>query len=156
MGVEIERKFLVVSDDWRADVRRSEPMRQLYLASHDGCSIRLRIAAGSASLNIKGRTLGARRLEYEYPVPLEDARSMWDGLGGPSVEKVRHFVEAGGHTWEIDEFGGANAGLIVAEIELSGEDEVFARPAWVGEEVTEDFRYYNVCLAERPWPEWRG
>ncbi len=155
MGVEIERKFLVASDAWRPQVRRSEPTRQMYLASHEGCSIRVRIAAGRASLNIKGRTLGARRLEYEYPVPLEDAHSMWDGLGGPSIEKIRHIVEVGGHTWEVDEFGGANAGLVVAEIELSAEDEAFARPEWIGEEITEDFRYYNVCLAERPWGEWR-
>jgi len=155
MGVEIERKFLVTSDAWRPHVLRSEPMRQMYLASHEGCSIRVRIGAGRASLNIKGRTLGARRLEYEYPVPLEDADSMWSELGGASIEKVRHFLEIGGHTWEIDEFGGANDGLVVAEIELSREDEAFARPDWLGAEVTGDFRYYNVCLAERPWPEWR-
>jgi adenylate cyclase len=155
MGVEIERKFLVISDAWRARVRRSEPMRQMYLASHEGCSIRVRIAGESASLNIKGRTLGARRLEYAYPLPMEDALSMWSGLGGPGIEKVRHFLEVGGHTWEIDEFGGANEGLVVAEVELSAEDEAFVRPDWVGDEVTGDFRYYNVCLAERPWPGWR-
>lgn len=156
MGVEIERKFLVTSQAWRPAVRRSVRMRQLYLASHDGCSIRVRIADDRASLNIKGRTLGAKRLEYEYPVPFEDAVSMWEGLGGPEVEKTRHYVEFGGRTWEVDEFAGPNAGLVVAEIELESEDADFERPPWLGQELTDDFRYYNLSLAERPWKEWGG
>jgi adenylate cyclase len=155
MPVEIERKFLVTSDAWRRSVDRSEPMCQLYLSSHEGCSIRVRIAAGQASLNIKGRTVGAVRPEYEYPVPMADARSMFEGIGGPRVEKIRHYVKFGGHTWEVDEFAGPNAGLVVAEIELDSEHAGFPRPPWVGREVTGDFRYYNVWLAERPWPEWR-
>jgi adenylate cyclase len=155
MAVEIERKFLVTSDAWRLSVDRSEPMSQLYLASHEGSSIRVRVAGGQASLNIKGKTVGAVRLEYEYPVPMADARSMFAGLDGPRVEKTRHYVEFGGHTWEVDEFAGPNAGLVVAEIELDSEHADFPRPAWVGREVTGDVRYYNAWLAERPWPEWR-
>lgn len=155
MGVEIERKFLVTSDAWRDGVTRAEAMAQQYLASDEGCSIRVRIAAERATLNIKGRTVGPQRLEYEYEVPLEDARSMFEGLGGPRIEKTRHYVEFAGRTWEIDEFAGANAGLVVAEIELESGGGTFDRPDWVGAEVTDDHRYYNACLAVRPWPEWR-
>lgn len=155
MGIEIERKFLVASDAWRARVARSEPMCQQYLASHEGCSIRVRLVGGRANLNVKGRTLGAKRLEFEYAIPLEDAREMLEHLGGPRIEKTRHYVEVDGRTWEVDEFGGANAGLVVAEIELPGEDASFTVPDWAGREVTGDWRYYNVSLAERPWPEWR-
>ncbi len=154
MGVEIERKFLVNSDDWRASVARSEPMSQAYLASHDGCSIRIRLAGEAAQLNIKGRTVGARRLEFEYPVPREDAEAMLNGLGGPRVEKTRHYIPAGDLTWEVDEFSGDNAGLVVAEIELPAEDASFPRPDWLGKEVTGDERYYNMALAQCPYRQW--
>lgn len=154
MGVEIERKFLVASDQWRDSVVRSEPMSQAYLASHDGCSIRVRLAGDTAHLNIKGRTIGARRLEFEYPIPVTDAEAMLEGLGGPRVAKTRHYIPAGDLTWEVDEFAGDNSGLVVAEIELPDEDASFPRPAWLGEEVTGDERYYNMALAQRPYRHW--
>lgn len=159
MGVEIERKFLLTSDQWRGAVQSSQRMVQGYLAGDDGASVRVRIAGHEARLNIKGRTLGARRLEFEYPVPVVDAEVMLAELAGRQVlAKTRHYVHHEGHRWEIDEFEGDNAGLIVAEIELEDELESFVRPPWLGEEVTENARYYNVCLVDAPyasWPEYR-
>ena len=155
MAIEIERKFLVASAAWRPEVRRSQPMVQAYLASHPGCSIRVRIAGDDARLNIKGHTIGASRAEFEYPLPIADARELVATLGGPVVEKTRHHVQYAGRDWEVDEFAGANAGLIVAEVELDQEAEEFARPPWVGREVTGDPRYYNMALAAHPWREWR-
>lgn len=154
MAVEIERKFLLRSDAWRERVERSEAMSQFYLANGPATSIRIRIAGASAWLNIKGRTIGARRLEFEYPVPLKDARQMQAAFEGPRIDKTRHYLRVGQHRWEVDEFHGDNAGLVVAEIELGAEDEIFARPGWLGAEVTDDVRYYNVSLAERPWQDW--
>jgi adenylate cyclase len=154
VGLEIERKFLVEGSAWRTQARRSTPMSQFYLATRPECSIRVRIAGGQATLNIKGSTIGASRPEFEYPLPLDDARAMLACLGGPSVEKTRHWVEHCAHTWEVDEFGGANARLVVAEIELSDTQEAFERPVWLGREVTNDARYYNMALAERPWSDW--
>lgn len=155
MGTEVERKFLVTSGAWRPAVRCSEPMVQVYLASDPACSIRVRIAGDAAHLNIKGRTIGASRPEFEYPIPLTDATEMMHTFGGPSVEKVRHHVEYDGWEWEVDEFSGANEGLVVAEIELDQEDDAFAPPPWLGREVTGDARYYNMTLAAHPWREWR-
>jgi adenylate cyclase len=154
MAVEIERKFLVRSDAWRNAVTRSDAMTQFYLASVPQLSIRLRIVGERATLNIKGRTVGRRRMEFEYPVPLADARALGELADGPRIEKLRHYLPAGRRTWEIDEFLGDNAGLVVAEIELQFEDEPIDQPDWLGREVTGDARYYNVCLAERPWREW--
>jgi adenylate cyclase len=128
-------------------------MVQAYLGG-ERCSIRVRIEGEEAFLNLKSRDLGTRRLEFEYPVPLEEAEHMLAAFGGQQVAKTRHFVERGGHTWEIDEFSGDNAGLVVAEIELAAEDEAFERPDWIGAEVTMDPRYYNVNLARTPFRDW--
>jgi|SRR5688572_29747728 adenylate cyclase len=154
MPREIERKFLLKSDEWRSQVRQSRPMSQGYLASGARSSVRVRIAGHEAWLNIKAGGLVAFRHEYEYPVPLDEARELLALADGPLIDKTRHFVEHGGMTWEIDEFHGQNLGLVVAELELESEDAAFARPPWLGIEVTELRRYYNVCLVTHPYRAW--
>lgn len=153
MAIEIERKFLLRDGRWRAAVERSTRMVQAYLGG-ERCSIRVRIEGEAAFLNLKSKQIGSRRLEYEYPVPLADAEQMLVAFGGQQVAKTRHYVNHAGHLWEIDEFDGDNRGLLVAEIELDAEDEAFERPAWLGTEVTEQTRYYNVSLALSPFAGW--
>jgi adenylate cyclase len=157
MPVEIERKFLVDGDAWRALVRRREYFAQGYLATSERCSVRVRVGDGRAWLNLKGRLQGATRLEYEYEVPVAAANEMLDQLCALGrVDKWRHWVPHAGHEWEVDEFLGDNAGLVVAELELADEAESFVRPSWLGPEVTEDLRYLNTNLAIQPyrgWPE---
>jgi adenylate cyclase len=116
--------------------------------------VRVRIAGGGARLNMKAGGLVASRLEYEYAIPVADARELLALADGPLIDKTRHFVEHGGMTWEVDEFHGDNSGLVVAELELTREDEPFARPPWLGKEVTEFSRYYNVCLVKHPYKAW--
>lgn len=155
VGTEIERKFLVNSEAWRAAATRAVSMRQGYLASSPASSVRVRIEGDEARLNIKSATLGISRTEYEYPIPLEDALEILETLcGDATVTKTRHFVEHAGHVWEVDEFSGPNAGLVVAELELESASETFARPPWLGEEVSHDRRYYNVCLIDHPYCDW--
>ena len=161
MGIEIERKFLVVGDDWRAAAQRVVPMAQGYLndlAMVDSgamqASVRVRIEGDAAFLNIKSREAGPSRQEFDYEIPVADARALLALCVGGIVEKRRHYVQRAGHLWEIDEFLGDNAGLVVAEIELDAVDEVFARPAWLGAEVTDQTRYYNLALASHPYAQW--
>jgi len=155
MPVEIERKFLLANDDWRDEVARSSRIRQGYLGKLDKASVRIRVAGDSANINVKSATLGMRRMEYEYEIPLGEAEEMLDQLcEQPQVDKTRFIVERGAHVWEIDEFYADNTGLIVAEVELNSETEVFEKPAWLGEEVTEDPRYYNVNLIKHPFKNW--
>ena len=151
---EIERKFLLKNDAWRSQARESRLMSQGYLASTDRVSVRVRIAGNEAWLNIKSGGLVASRQEYEYPVPLDEARELLALAEGPLIEKTRYLVEHGGLTWEVDEFHGANTGLVVAEVELENEDSSFVRPPWLGTEVTELRRYYNVCLVSHPYRAW--
>jgi adenylate cyclase len=156
VAIEIERKFLLRDERWRAQVQRAEVMRQGYLAGSAHCSVRIRLTDRDARLNIKSATLGITRTEFEYVVPGADAEIMLRALCGTrTLEKTRHYVMHEGHEWEIDEFSGANAGLVVAELELGSADEVFARPPWLGEEVSHDPRYYNSCLVEHPYSAWR-
>ncbi len=161
MAIEIERKFLVRDDGWRTGADAGTRYRQGYLTGMPGesglrSSVRVRIAGDRAELNIKSAELGIRRLEYQYEIPVADAEEMLDRLCiGHTVEKVRHHVRIGRHMWEIDVFGGDNAGLVVAEIELAREDEPFERPDWLGEEVSDDPRYYNVYLAAHPYRTWQ-
>ena len=156
MALEIERKFLLKGDSWRADVLRSVDYRQGYMSGTEKCSIRIRIGNGKAHLNIKSATLGIQRSEYDYPVPLVDAEEMLNQFClGEVIEKTRYFVDYKNHTWEIDIFEGANQGLIVAEIELDHEDERFELPDWIGKEVSDDPRYYNVCLVDHPFSQWQ-
>ena len=162
MGIEIERKFLVHGDGWRRAAHKVVPMAQGYLndiAMVDSgamqASVRVRIEGDKARLNIKSRELGARRQEFEYPVPVADARALLALSVGGLIDKRRHYVEHAGHRWEVDEFLGDNAGLVVAEIELSGVDEAFEAPSWIGVEATHAPRYYNLALASRPFSQWR-
>jgi adenylate cyclase len=131
-------------------------MRQGYLAGSDTCSVRVRVTDQEARLNIKGARLGIERQEFDYGIDIADAEAMLRDLCGERVlRKTRHYVPCGDHVWEIDEFADANAGLVVAEIELAAVDEPFARPAWLGPEVSHERRYYNVCLVEHPYSRWR-
>ena len=155
MGREIERKFLVLNDGWRRDADAGTRMSQGYLGSNPGCSVRVRLEGDTAKLNIKSATLGIERTEYEYTIPVTDAREMLAHLcGGRTVDKLRYEVRCGAHIYEIDVFEGANAGLVVAEIELAHADEDFLRPEWLGAEVSHDVRYYNVRLLEHPYRDW--
>lgn len=156
MPQEIERKFLLANDAWRRGVNHHESMRQGYLAANPACSIRVRVVGDRAYLNIKSATLGVARHEFDYPVPVGEAEELLDLFcRGRCLEKVRHYVPNGAHTWEIDVFAGANAGLVVAEIELASIDEAFERPTWLGAEVSSDRRYYNSCLVDHPYSSWK-
>jgi len=163
MPVEIERKFLVTGDGWRAAAHRVIPMAQGYIndqAAMDSgaqkASVRVRIQDQEAFLNLKSRELGHTRQEFEYPLPLDDARALLALCVGGLIDKRRHLVQHQGHLWEVDEFLGDNAGLVVAEIELESADEAFAKPDWIGAEVTDDPRYYNLALASHPFSQWQG
>jgi len=155
MGTEIERKFLVKSESWRGRVESSVDIIQGYVANNANATVRVRVKGERAFLTIKGAGNGIRRSEFEYPIPVEDARAMLRELAvSPAVEKVRHRVREGDHVWDLDVFAGENAGLVMAEVELASEDEVFALPDWAGEEVSGDPRYYNVNLARHPFRHW--
>jgi adenylate cyclase len=161
MALEIERKFLVIGNGWRDAAHEVVPMAQGYIndqAAMDSgsmkASVRVRIAGDEAYLNLKSRELGHTRQEFDYAIPASDARALLALCVGGLVDKRRHYVKHEGHLWEVDEFLGDNAGLVVAEIELSSADESFARPDWIGAEVTDEPRYYNLALATRPYLEW--
>lgn len=155
VAVEIERKFLVRDESWRQAADSGVHFRQGYLVGAKHASVRVRIEGDLANINIKGATLGVRRQEFEYPIPLAEANELLDTLcEKPLIEKTRYTLTYGAHLWEIDQFEGENSGLVVAEIELADEDEPFERPAWLGEEVSADPRYYNVSLVKHPYREW--
>jgi adenylate cyclase len=155
MAKEIERKFTIKNDSWRQHVKKQSYYRQGYMSNTTRASVRVRIADDKAYLNIKSATLGIFRHEYEYEIPVHDAQEMLDTLcEKPLIEKTRYFVGHAGKTWEVDVFDGDNAGLIVAEIELSDELESFAIPDWAGEDVSHDVRYYNVSLVKHPYKDW--
>jgi len=155
MGIEIERKFLVVGESWRENAS-GEPCRQGYLAVGPPVAVRVRIMGARATLNVKKATLDMVRDEFEYVIPERDALDMLDGLcEGYVIEKVRYRTRYAGKIWEIDEFGGANAGLVVAEIELGRADEEFEKPPWLGKEVSGDPRYLNSSLSRHPYSLWR-
>ncbi|MEO9079837.1 MAG: CYTH domain-containing protein [Rhodanobacter sp.] len=161
MGIEIERKFLLADDSWRTRVERSEPMAQGYLVGaqalregHARASVRARLAGEQAWLNIKASTPGIARTEFDYPVPVADARAMLASLCDGVLEKVRHHVRVDGVLFEIDEFNGDNDGLIVAEVELPAVDASFPHPSWLGREVSALTRYYNVNLIAYPYRQW--
>ncbi len=155
MPVEIERKFLVKNDAWWQHVDHSTRIRQGYFAPIAKASLRVRVDGNKANINVKSATLGIKRMEYEYVIPLDEAEEMLDQLcETPLIEKNRHRVKVGNHLWEIDEFFGDNLGLLVAEIELDAEDELFEIPEWLGVEVTDDERYYNVNLVNHPYKKW--
>lgn len=153
MPVEIERKFLVAGSEWKTAT--GTLYRQGYLSRNAGRTVRIRVAGEKAFLTIKGITQGISRAEFEYEIPLADAEELLKLCDGPLIEKTRHLVVEAGTTWEVDEFHGDNAGLVVAEVELDSEEETFARPDWLGREVTGDHRYSNSQLSVCPYREWR-
>ena len=156
MAVEIEHKFLIKDETWRTEADQGKLYRQGYLTSGpEAASVRVRIEGTEAKLNIKSKTVGNKRLEYEYSVPVSDAEEMLDKLcKKPLIEKRRYLVTHHDLVWEIDEFMGDNEGLVVAEVEVRHEDQVIDLPDWIGKEVTEDTRYYNACLVNNPFKDW--
>ena len=153
MGVEIERKFLVSGQQWRDGAEGTQYL-QGYLCRGGGRTVRVRCAGADAFLTIKGPSSGVSRAEYEYPIPKQDALELLALCEGPLIEKVRFVISFEGHLWEVDEFQGSNAGLLLAEVELSQPDEPVALPAWVGLEVTGDPRYFNSNLSICPFQDW--
>ncbi|AIT80520.1 CYTH domain-containing protein [Novosphingobium pentaromativorans] len=154
MAIEIERKFLVEGDSWRSAVASKKRIRQAYLSNGGKAGVRIRIIDEErAKLTIKSKAKAGvkalSRSEFEYQVPLEDARAMLELRRGLIIDKVRHLVPAGGgRTWEIDVFAGEHEGLVLAEIELGSADEAVTLPEWIGREVTSDPRYSNAALAQ--------
>lgn len=153
MAEEIERKFLVAGDEWRALSRESRDMRQFYLVAAEDRSLRVRIKGSNALLTIKLGKQARMRHEYEYPLSPEDARKMEDFAVGRVIEKTRHLVPHRGYTWEVDVFSGQLAGLVVAELETPDEVADEALPSWIGREVTGVAAYYNAALAMNGLPE---
>jgi adenylate cyclase len=154
MAREIERKFTVDTAKWQPN-GTGVWVRQGYIPASGRTSVRVRIAGDQSFLTIKGETTGMVRTEFEYPIPPADAHQILDELcARPFIEKTRYYVEYAGATWEVDVFEGENAGLVVAEIELTHEDAVFEMPPWVLSEVTDDPKYYNVNLVTRPFCKW--
>ena len=154
MPQEIERKFLVRGNGWR-DHGAGVPYRQGYLSTVAERTVRVRLIRDKGWLTIKGITVGATRAEYEYEIPADEAGEMLDVLcERPLIEKTRYRIEHQGLIWEVDEFDGDNAGLIIAEVELEEENQTVVLPDWIGEEVTDDPRYYNANLIANPYATW--
>jgi CYTH domain-containing protein len=155
MGTEIERKFLLIGNAWREKAQGSL-LRQGYISSRPEGTVRVRTSNNQGYLTLKGKTTGITRCEFEYPIPLEEANILLNRLcEQPILEKIRYLVDYKGFTWEVDEFLGDNAGLLIAEIELEAEDQSFAKPEWVGEEVSGDARYFNSSLSRNPFIHWK-
>lgn len=159
MAREIERKFLVKGEAWKSQAFAKKHYAQGYLndISQPGSlsSIRIRIEDNKGMLNIKSLEIGLSRDEYEYEIPLADAKRMLHTLAvGPIIEKIRYFIQLENHLWEVDEFLGENKGLVVAEVEMASEQEQVQLPDWVGQEVTHLPRYYNVSLSKMPYHQW--
>jgi adenylate cyclase len=161
MGIEIERKFLLRNDAWRAGVTKTVRMAQGYINHQEAlrsgmqkASVRIRIAGEQAFVNMKSRELGHTRQEFDYEIPLADGEALLQLCVGGIIDKTRHYIHQDNLVWEIDEFFGDNQGLIVAEIELPHADYPIPVAEWCGIEVTEQLRYYNLALAERPFSQW--
>ena len=155
MAVEIERKYLVHIEKWnRIDKGKKHFYRQGYLLTDPAKTIRVRVTGESGFITIKGKSVGASRQEYEYVIPKQDAIELLNQFCSSDVSKFRYIIPFAGKVWEVDEFLDANEGLIVAEIELSTENEKFETPEWISEEVTGIEKYYNSNLSKRPFKEW--
>lgn len=156
MAQEIERKFLV-EGDFRADVSASKHLVQGYLSSVPERTVRVRIAGDKGFITVKGisSASGTSRFEWEKEIPVSEAEALLELCELGVIDKTRHLVHVGGHVFEVDEFHGDNDGLVIAEVELSAEDEVFGKPVWLGEEVTGDSRYYNSMLMKTPYRLWQ-
>ena len=153
MGEEIERKFLVTGTAWKARVKGVRT-RQGYLSTTPGRTVRVRVAGNRGFLTVKGKTRGLSRAEFEYGIPVEDAAALLDLCKKPLIEKTRYRIPFRAHIWEVDEFHGANAGLVVAEVELENPGEKPALPPWIGREVSGEALYYNVNLVKKPFTSW--
>ena len=156
MPIEIERKYLVIGDAWRS-LATPKLYKQGYIYTENSVTVRVRLIEDQGYLTLKGKRKGASRAEFEYSIPTEDARIMLDTLcDRPLIEKKRYRIELDDDVWEIDEFFGDNQGLILAEIELSSEEQTIHLPEWVGQEVTEEKKYYNSYLARHPYQDWES
>ncbi len=155
--VEIERKFLVTSEAFKSEAFAKHNIAQGYLNSHPERTVRIRIKGESGFLTIKGKgnETGMTRLEWETEVSLAEARPLLAICEKGAIDKIRYEIRVGKHVFEVDEFLGENQGLIIAEIELRSEDEIFDRPEWLGKEVTDDYRYYNAYLSNNPYKSWK-
>lgn len=155
MATEIERKFLILPEKWEA-LTKPQPLYclQSYIATENKKVVRARVIGDKGFLTIKGKTEGISRLEFEYEIPKSEAQEMIDQLGGPAIEKNRFFIPQDEYTWEIDVFMGDNEGLLVAEIELPSVDAKFNKPDWLGKEVSDAPKYYNVNLQQSPFKTW--
>ena len=153
MPLEIERKFLVLSNDYKL-YAKSIDIKQAYLTVDKTMAIRIRMEGINASINIKSKKSERVNHEFEYVVPLDEARSLIKMSPFSIIEKIRYLIEYKGKMWEVDEFQGRNSGLTIAEIELDDEDELFESPPWIGEEITADYRYLNSNLAQKPFRDW--
>ncbi len=156
MAIEIERKFLVKGDQWR-NLGQGKIYCQGYFPTAQGCTVRVRIIGDQGYLTIKGKTVGNSRSEYEYSIPLLDAQEMLNNLcDRPLIEKTRYKIITDNLTWEVDEFKGENEGLILAEVELTSEDQKIKIPEWIGKEVSGDPKYYNANLVKYPFSQWKN
>jgi adenylate cyclase len=156
MAIEIERKFLVKGDSWRS-LGTGTIYRQGYIATVNGATVRVRIAGETAYITIKDKSQGFSRQEFEYSIPIADAEMMLDTLcDRPLIEKIRYRINLGNLLWEVDEFLGENQGLILAEVELTNEEQPIELPDWIDREVTGDRRYYNSNLAKTPYKKWKN
>ena len=154
MAKEIERKYLVIGNTWRA-LAEGSVYRQGYIATQNKATVRIRVVGEKSYLTIKGPNIKYSRLEFEYPIPVEDAQEILETLcERPFIEKIRYKIESGGLIWEIDEFNGVNKGLILAEVELNDENQHIELPSWIGQEVSDDSRYFNSNLVKHPFSQW--
>lgn len=157
MALEIERKFLIKSPQWRSLAGQGCLIRQGYLSDQPERTVRVRVSGDQAWLTIKGKTQGIERLEMEYDIPVSEAMQLLDQLClKPLIEKYRYRIAQADLIWEIDEFLGENAGLLVAELELKSADQQFDRPDWLGTEVSHEPRYFNSALIRQPFLSWNG
>lgn len=154
MGIEIERKYLVKNNHWKASAKPGTEFTQAYLTDGGACSVRVRIEGSTANLNIKSATLGIVRQEFEYSIPLNEAEELLSLFCSSIVSKIRYEIDYAGKTWEVDVFAGENNGLIVAEIELDHAEETYELPPWAGKEVSNEARYFNTELAKLPYSKW--
>lgn len=154
MPKEIERKFLLKNNDWRKEISNSTEIRQGYLNLDNERNVRVRIKGERGILTIKGKTENISRKEFEYGIPVSEAKELLELCHRPLIEKIRHEILIGNDTWEIDEFLGENEGLVVAEIELEDERQFFEKPNWLGKEVSDDMRYYNASLVKLAFKDW--
>ncbi len=153
MALEIERKFLVKSNDFKLDSKQLN-ITQAYLKIESNFAIRIRIQDNDGTLNIKSKISDLINNEFEYDIPIDEASSMLEMSDYPQIKKTRYLVKYSNHIWEVDEFHGDNKGLVVAEIELKDEFETFDIPNWIGQEVTSDYRYLNSNLVKKPFCNW--